>query len=282
MRVLDSAKYEAKGAASKYVLTPLAVALRLGDYEQDPQMPYVYEHMMGLFDRINYASPNGDRLAEPDVDEGGKLDYALLEPLETIIGERWKYLHTPYYSVGYLLNPANIAVDINDAKHAPFIDELMADLELVCGRLFHGDAIKAAKAMDQYHLYKQPNSRFASPIRQAALQLPTYKPHTWWSSYAHDAPELAFVARRVLSKHVGIGAIERSHKKLKNSVFSKDRNALQHEKINRETYVSYNLQKLDRLRDDEPHWVEYYSTELSENQAAVWQAVSTSTPQKNT
>ena len=131
-------------------------------------MPYVYEHMMGLFDRINYASPNGDRLAEPDVDEGGKLDYALLEPLETIIGERWKYLHTPYYSVGYLLNPANIAVDINDAKHAPFIDELMADLELVCGRLFHGDAIKAAKAMDQYRLYKQPNSRFAAPIRQAA------------------------------------------------------------------------------------------------------------------
>ena len=56
-----------------------------------------------------------------------------------------------------------------------------------------------------------------------------------------------------------------SHKKLKNSVFSKYRNALQHEKINRETYVSYNLQKLDRLRDDEPDWLEYYSAELSEN-----------------
>ena len=33
----------------------------------------------------------------------------------------------------------------------------------------------------------------------------------------------------------------------------------------RETYVSYNLQKLDRLRDDEPDWLEYYSAELSEN-----------------
>ena len=33
----------------------------------------------------------------------------------------------------------------------------------------------------------------------------------------------------------------------------------------RETYVACNLQKLDRLRDDEPKWVEYYSTEISEN-----------------
>eukprot|EP01050_Picozoa_sp_SAG11_P044162 SAG11_NODE_21317_length_427_cov_2.359756_1_plen_89_part_10 len=82
-----------------------------------------------------------------------------------------------------------------------------------------------------------------------ALKLPTYQPHTWWNSYAHDAPELAYVARRVLSKHVGIGAIERSHKKLKSSVFSKTRNWMQQTKINRETYVSYNLQKLDRLRD---------------------------------
>jgi hypothetical protein len=228
-------------------------------------MPYVYEHMMGLFDSINYAAPNGDRPAEPDVEDGGVLDYALLEPLEKIIGERWKYLHTPYYSVGYLLNPANISVDINDAKHADYKDELMADLELVCERLFHGDPTKGAQAMEQYTLYKQPNSRFAGPIRQAALKLPTYRPHTWWNSYAHDAPELAFVARRVLSKHVGIGAIERSHKKLKNSVFTKYRNSLQHAKINRETYVSYNLQKLDKLRDHDPNWLEYYSTELVEN-----------------
>ena len=40
---------------------------------------------------------------------------------------------------------------------------------------------------------------------------------------------------------------------------------MQHEKLKRETYVACNLHKLDRLRDDEPKWVEYYSTEISEN-----------------
>ena len=43
---------------------------------------------------------------------------------------------------------------------------------------------------------------------------------------------------------------------------------MQQTKINRETYVSYNLQKLDRLRDDEPHWLEYYSAAASDNVAA--------------
>ena len=47
--------------------------------------------------------------------------------------------------------------------------------------------------------------------------------------------------------------------------FTKYRNSLQHAKINRETYVSYNLQKLDKLRDHDPNWLEYYSTELVEN-----------------
>eukprot|EP01050_Picozoa_sp_SAG11_P017171 SAG11_NODE_2443_length_3354_cov_9.181874_3_plen_69_part_00 len=53
--------------------------------------------------------------------------------------------------------------------------------------------------------------------------------------------------------------------KLQALVFSKTRNWMQQTKINRETYVSYNLQKLDRLRDDESHWLEYYSAEASDN-----------------
>jgi hypothetical protein len=45
----------------------------------------------------------------------------------------------------------------------------------------------------------------------------------WWESFATDWPELKFVAVRVLSKQVGIGAAERSHKLMKRKVFSPDR-----------------------------------------------------------
>ena len=74
-----------------------------------------------------------------------------------------------------------------------------------------------------------------------------------------------FVARRVLSKQVGVGAVERSHKVMKNVVFSKDRPQLDPAKADRDLFTNLNTRALDRValvRDlDILDWVEYYGDE---------------------
>jgi len=63
---------------------------------------------------------------------------------------------------------------------------------------------------------------------------------------------------RVLSKQVGVGAVERSHKKMKNGVFSKARPSLSSEKASVECYINCNVPELDRVETDEPLWLETY------------------------
>ena len=267
-RILDTRAYEEKDIIVEAILVPITVRLRLGDTDK-PKMPYVYGSMLSLFDEINAAVQK-----HPDVDEGGYFDYGHLTAIEEIIGARWKYLHTPYHSVGYLLNPENMDIDIN--MHGDeIVAELRADLEAVCTRLFHDAPEKAALALEQYEQYCMPTSRYRSPTRRAAIKLPSFEPHKWWTTYGHDYQQLAFVARRVLSKHISIGSIERSHKKLKSKVFPKGRSKLAVEKVNRETYVNYNLQKLDQLADkaamqnDYDTWSESYVTNTTPVEASV-------------
>ena len=63
---------------------------------------------------------------------------------------------------------------------------------------------------------------------------------------------------RVLSKQVGIGAVERSHKKMKNAIFSKDRGSLSAAKANIGCYINCNTPQLDRNEADAPYWLESY------------------------
>ena len=93
-------------------------------------------------------------------------------------------------------------------------------------QMSHDDATKAAKAFAQYKtVYKSPNSPLKAKQRREAIKLmPSYQ---WWDAYgARFAPELAYVACHVLSKPVGVGAVERSHKVLKGKIVNKHRNRL--------------------------------------------------------
>ena len=87
-------------------------------------------------------------------------------------------------------------------------------------------------------IYKAANSPFKDPIRLKNIAtMPDYK---WWEMYAMHAPELAYVAMHVLSKPIGVGGVERSHKKLNSSVVTKHRNHLNHGAQQREVYVNMN------------------------------------------
>ena len=85
-------------------------------------------------------------------------------------------------------------------------------------------------------------------------------------------PTLGYVARRVLSKQVGVGDVERSHKGMKYTVFSKDRNQLSPAKADRDQYALLNTRALQRvdssLAEQVPDWVTLYSEDLESPVAA--------------
>ena len=133
----------------------------------------------------------------------------------------------------------------------------MESLETVCDRLFHGDVLKAAKAFADYKLvYKAANSPFKKPSRLANIS--SMPPHLWWDTYKNHAPELAYVAMHVLSKQVGVGPVERSHKKLKSVIATKHRNWLHPDNQNRQVYVNMNGPILRNVEN--PDYVEPWNT----------------------
>ena len=181
-------------------------------------------------------------------------------------------MHMEYHSVGYLLNPKYMSVDHANAHraagHDGLYEELMADLETVATRLSTAadgttDTDKVGRIMVQYSEYIDATSPLRNPngpaLSKIGTQLLKDQPWKWWNAFgARHYPDLAFVAMRVLSKQVGIGAVERSHKKMKNGVFSKARPNLSAAKANVECYINCNVPELDRVESEEPLWLDSY------------------------
>ena len=134
----------------------------------------------------------------------------------------------------------------------------MNSLEVVCNRLWHNDVDKAAKAFRDYKsIYKAGNSPFKEPHRLRNIsEMP---PHMWWDLYAKHAPELAYVAMHVLSKQVGVGPVERSHKKLKSVIATKHRNRLHEANQQRQVFVNMNAPILRNVAS--PDYIEPWNRE---------------------
>ena len=167
----------------------------------------------------------------------------------------------------FLLNPAFQNVDLSSEKMSPYRDELMQDFEEVCMRLLV-DVDKAAQALADFQKYK--DAGYFSLLKQSGVKkVPSYK---FWDAYCADLPTLGYVARRVLSKQVGVGAVERSHKGMKYTVFSKDRNQMSPAKADRDLYTLLNTRALQRvdssLAEQVPDWVTLYSEDLESPVAA--------------
>ena len=145
--ILDNDLHTEQEAFCVSVMKPLTEMVRLGDSDS-PNMGLVYAGMLKLFDTINESVQ-----LRPDVELGGPFDYGRLEKIESIIGDRWKYLHCQYHSVGFLLNSAFQNVDLNSEKMSPYRDELMQDFEELCTRRL-ADVEKAAQALVDFQKYK--------------------------------------------------------------------------------------------------------------------------------
>ena len=176
----------------------------------------------------------------------------LVDDCKTLCAKRFDYSYNDYWGAGYALAPHCMGVDHTEC------DECILDsLETVCNRLFYDDLGKAAKAYADFNLvYKAPNSPFKDPVRVMNIKgMPSYE---WWKLYAKHAPELAYVACHVLSKPVGVGAVERAHKKLKSVVARKHRNKLTANNQNKQVYVNMNGPTIAKVSS--PDYIQPWST----------------------
>ena len=91
----------------------------------------------------------------------------------------------------------------------------MDDLEAVATKIFRGDAESVTLVMTQFTEYMAPGThrREMSIALLPMIEEGTKTPWSGWEAFgARHFPQLAKVAIRVLTKQVGIGAVERSHK----------------------------------------------------------------------
>ena len=70
----------------------------------------------------------------------------------------------------------------------------------------------------------------------------------------------------VLSKQVGVGVVERSHKVMKNVTFDKTRARMEPMKANRDLYTNLNTRALRKTEETNvTDSVQFYSEEIDEN-----------------
>ena len=129
-----------------------------------------------------------------------------------------QYLHCSFHGVGFLLYPPRLVtldLDKLDEEFSGVKDELMDDLEAVATKIFRGDAESVTLVMTQFTEYMAPGThrREMSIALLPMIEEGTKTPWSWWEAFgARHFPQLAKVAIRVLTKQVGIGAVERAHK----------------------------------------------------------------------
>eukprot|EP01048_Picozoa_sp_COSAG05_P020693 COSAG05_NODE_3585_length_1977_cov_9.993078_2_plen_487_part_00 len=260
--VTDDQRHRESVAFCEGVMKPLAADLvRLGDRDE-PMMGFVWKNFEGLYSKIETA------VKENDLET---FDHARLKSIEEIVRLRWQYAHCTYHSVGFMLNPLYMDVDLNGFEEATR-EELMADFKKVSTRLFYdatdpdAAALKTASALLEFSKFKSAGphkDRISRAMLSKIQQEPDkYKLWDWWATQS-SFPHLSIIADKVLSKQVGIGAVERSHKQMKKHVFSQDRPSLNPKQANMECFVKFNLPTLDN--ESCPDWVE----EMDDNDIVV-------------
>ena len=261
--VMDASAHRTRVTFCNKILQPIVTDLiRLGDSDS-PKMGFVWKAWYDLGDKIDKVFDD-EELKEDLLG----LDRATLAEMITM---RWQYCHSSYHSVGFLINPLFIDKDpfAKDAYAKEVQAELKADLKKVCQKLFydpndddsaHQDMVEA---LLEYEKYRGDGAHRDDTSMEMIRQLKSGKMPlwNWWGYHSATFPKLTIVAERVLSKQVGIGPAERSHKQMKKHTFTVNRGSLDPKQANMECFVKYNAEEIDRRAPipEFPEWLEEMS-----------------------
>jgi hypothetical protein len=169
--------------------------------------------------------------------------------------QRWVYMHTPYHSAGFALDPNFLTLDVNAMNGG----EVFSGLTAVIEKVLYDDEDAQAQALQQYADFrKQRGAIFDRKSLQAAAK--TVPAHEWWEMIAGGAAELRTVAMRVLSKTSSASACERNWSAFA-AVQAPKRCRLSSENLDNLVYLRSNLRlkqkRLDaKYAEQVAQWVE--------------------------
>jgi hypothetical protein len=234
MAIIKDEDFTDEVAACLEVTMEICKVLRLCDSDQ-PVIGKIYIRMMNLYQN------NSILMQTFDQDDFNRVVFpkSRVLQIQEICKGRHDYMHCDYHAAAYALDPEYIDVDVDKCDK-----EVYAGLKRVIGRLYHGyDSDEEKKqlykdAIKEFREYNGPDSKLKTT--ECKIIAEDCDAHEFWQSEGRCYPALRYVAMRVLSKPLGIGSVERSHKKLKNVILTAKRNRLHISKVNQELYINYN------------------------------------------
>ncbi|XP_019080698.2 uncharacterized protein LOC109123935 [Vitis vinifera] len=201
---------------------PLVSVLREVDSEERPAMSYIYELMDSTKEKIAFNCLGMER------------KYG---PIWRKIDARWTpQLHRPLHAAGYYLNP-----QLRYGDKFSNVDEVRKGLFECMDRML--DYQERLKANIQLDSYDQAMGEFGSRIAIDSRTLRS--PTSWWMRFGGSTPELQNFAIRVLSLTCSASGCERNWSTFE-SIHTKKRNRLEHQRLNALVYVRYNTRLRER------------------------------------
>ncbi|XP_010655311.1 uncharacterized protein LOC104880428 [Vitis vinifera] len=158
-------------------------------------------------------------------------------PIWRKIDARWTpQLHRPLHAAGYYLNP-----QLRYGDKFSNVDEVRKGLFECMDRML--DYQERLKADIQLDSYDQAMDEFGSRIAIDSRTLRS--PTSWWMRFGGSTPELQKFAIRVLSLTCSASGCERNWSTFE-SIHTKKRNRLEHQRLNALVYVRYNTRLRER------------------------------------
>ncbi|KAL6501579.1 hypothetical protein OROGR_026712 [Orobanche gracilis] len=150
---------------------------------------------------------------------------------------RWTpQLHHPLHAAGYYLNP-----QLCNEDRFSNCDEVRDGLHTCMDKMLSlDDRLKADLQLD---LYDKAEGEFGSPMAKRSRMLRS--PAKWWERFVHKTPELSGFAIRVLSLTCSASGCERNWSTFE-SIHTKKRNRLEHQRLNALVFVKYNFKLRER------------------------------------
>ncbi|MCL7051435.1 hypothetical protein MKW94_004835, partial [Papaver nudicaule] len=197
---------------------PLVDVIRIMYLDEEPSMGSIYHATDKMRKKILCLL-----LGEP------KYSATLNRVLKIVDTYRMDQLHQPLYAAAYYLNPSIYFTVQSEMK-----------------RMLCPDEVKQDKIIDQLVVYRSAEGMMGDPaaIRKRA----TSPPFEWWVTWGSEVPELQEFARKVLGLTCSASPYERNWSAF-NNLHSKNRNKLEHQKLNELLFVTYNTKLRTRYLD---------------------------------
>lgn len=221
------------------ITKPLYLLIKFGDGEGS-KVAEIYEKMDTMVGEIK------DVLRKKDNPHNGDLDTVL-----DIILERWGKMNWTFHCLAFALCPKYYDLQYlatnapgGIARKAPNQDKEVMIAVIEAFDKISEDAAEQNLLRSQLNQFVMKKGLFALP--QVQLDAVTMSPIDWWFSYGGETPELAEVAKKVLSQPISSSSAERNWSTY-SFIHSVKRNRLNTKTADKLVYIHANIRLISRF-----------------------------------